>query len=185
MRIDDIEVGGFYHDGKLGLREVIARDPGLRVPGVGDKPGQDPIRYRILHAKSAESYLASEEVQQTREHNCERASLAAWAKARVEPDEVPSLLAKLHALAFKPSSRQAQVVLRLEQEQGESNHLIPLLSGEKASLGKLVGEGFVIAPSGQKLARLTEEGRQLAQKLLGNLTFESVQPSRPSRKPKI
>ena len=185
MRADEIEVGGVYHDGKLGLRQVIAMDADLNIPGVAGGKGQSPVRYKILHAKSGESYLASADTQQTREHNCERASLAAWAKVRVPEDEVSALLDRLRATAFKPSSKQAQVVLRLEQAQGDGEHLVSLMPGEASSVGKLVAEGFVLSPSGSKLARLTSAGRALAQKLQGNLPAPSVEQVPAPRRPKM
>lgn len=185
MRVEDIEVGGVYHDGKLGLRQVVAEGSDLQLSGVAGGKGQSPVRYKILHAKSGESYLASEETQQTREHNCERTSLAAWAKVRVPEEQVQSMVDRLRATAFKPSSKQAQVVLRLEQAQGQNEHLVPLVAGEVSSVSKLVAEGFVLSPSGSKLARLTPAGRFLAQKLVGNLPTPSVDTAPAPRRPKM
>ena len=185
MRVEDIEVGGVYHDGKLGLRQVVAEGSDLQLSGVAGGKGQSPVRYKILHAKAGESYLASEETQQTREHNCERASLAAWAKVRVPEEQVQSMVDRLRAIAFKPSSKQAQVVLRLEQAQGQNEHLVPLVAGETSSVGKLVAEGFVLSPSGSKLARLTAAGRFLAQKLVDNLAAPSVDTAPAPRRPKM
>lgn len=93
MKASNIEIGGIYHDGKLGLREVIGM---AGVPGCGDTK----ITYRILAAKVEREYNYAEKVMVSligSSSKCELASFAAWATVPVPIGEKAALLAALAA----------------------------------------------------------------------------------------
>lgn len=87
MKADEIQVGGTYHDGKQGVREVVAIDgAALRVT------------YRILAAKVEQEYSYAERRMVSlvgTDAGCDLASFARWAKVRVPDAERGVLLADL------------------------------------------------------------------------------------------
>ncbi len=93
MKASSIEGGGIYHDGKLGMREVIGMDG---APGCGDTK----ITYRLLAAKIEQEYSRAEKAMVSligRTSKCELASFAAWAKIAVPVGDKATLLADLAA----------------------------------------------------------------------------------------
>lgn len=97
MKVSSIEIGGIYHDGKLGVREVIGMDG---VPGCGDTK----ITYRLLAAKVEQEYSHAEKAMVSvigRTSKCELASFAAWAKIAVPTRDKASLLSDLAARTLK------------------------------------------------------------------------------------
>lgn len=87
MKIKDIVPGGYYYDGKVGVREVISLEgTPLRVT------------YRIIAAKVVQEYsYADKQIISTigTTSSCDLASFAQWAKIKVEEDERETLLADL------------------------------------------------------------------------------------------
>mgnify|MGYP004701616395 CR=1 FL=1 len=91
MKTFNIEVGGVYHDSKLGVREVVDMDG---APGCGDTK----ITYRILAAKVKQEYSHAEKALVSLiggTSKCELASFAAWAKIAVPAGDKAVLLADL------------------------------------------------------------------------------------------
>ncbi len=98
MKVADIQVGGFYHDGKAGVREVLS---------IGsDGAGMDRVAYRILAAKVMQKYSYSEQrmvsvVGSTA--SCHLTSFAAWAKTVLSKEECTDLLNSMDAHRIKLS----------------------------------------------------------------------------------
>ncbi len=175
MEMNKIEVGGVYWDGRLGVRKVLEIEkmpPGVMIPDAG-------VRYEVLFARAMTA--AAFDVKTNEGNPGGRmilSSLASWSKEKVAPEDVEPLLARLKAERFRPSPAQAALVLRLQEVQGESNQVVPLLPRETTPKGALVAAGFLISPSGTKFARLSLAGRALAQRLSPAQT-----PSEPAPEP--
>lgn len=93
MKTSSIEMGGIYYDGKLGVREIVGMDG---AAGCSDTR----VTYLILAAKSEQEYSYTEKsmvslIGQT--SKCDLASLAAWAKVVVRPEDKEKLLTNLAA----------------------------------------------------------------------------------------
>ncbi len=91
MKASDIVVGGVYHDGKVGVREVVSIDPDSRF-------SDERVTYAILAAKVEQEYSYAEHKMVSiigTETSCNRASFSQWAKTKV--DDVQALLTDLAA----------------------------------------------------------------------------------------
>lgn len=101
MKSKGIQVGGFYHDGKIGIREVIS---------IGDTFAQRVI-YRILAAKVEQEYSYAEKKVVTTigtTSECDLTSFAAWAKSHLSEIECRELLVDLTARKLRlPPGEQA------------------------------------------------------------------------------
>lgn len=92
MKVQEIQVGRTYHDGKAGLRKVVAREGSpLKV------------RYVILAAKiERETDMNYEYVSVIgRERACDLESFASWAKKGFDDAEAQVLLVSLQAAKIK------------------------------------------------------------------------------------
>ena len=93
MKASLITVGGVYHDGKLGVREVLIIDGApLRVT------------YRILAQKVEHQYNGRDQGMVSligADSRCDLDSFATWAKVQVVPDARESLLEELSVRKLK------------------------------------------------------------------------------------
>ena len=100
MKTADVVIGGVYHDGKVGVREVVSM--------VGDHLR---VTYRILAAKVEQEYsYADKKMIPTigTTSSCDLASFAQWAKTKLDGDgECQKLLTDLSAkkLRLAPGER--------------------------------------------------------------------------------
>jgi hypothetical protein len=95
MKVSDIHVGGIYHDGKLGVREVTI---------IGGVPLR--VTYSLLAAKVEQEYSNAEKavvslIGSTRA--CDLGSFASWAKTAVPQAQKTALLAILAAKKLRLS----------------------------------------------------------------------------------
>lgn len=112
MKASSIEIGGIYHDGKLGVREIVAIDG---APGCGDTR----ITYRILAAKVEQEYSHAKKAMVSLigvTSKCDLASLAAWAKDKVPLDEKDMLLATLAATKLRLPPGEAAFMASVAKE---------------------------------------------------------------------
>lgn len=87
MKLEDIQVGGFYTDNKQGVREVLEIGPQLRT--FGSDPDAVGVRYRILAATKQPDIGAICEV--------ELKSLASWAKSKISKIETKAFVTQQSA----------------------------------------------------------------------------------------
>lgn len=195
MKRQDIQLDQVYSDGKLGLRQIIEQGPHLK--SYSEQEDDDCVRYRVLHARQGETWFSKAGPE--REHNSTVTSFASWAKALVPADQVEATLHKLIASCAKISDAQSDLLLRLDTVQGENNQVVKLEGREKSAAKALVTKGFLIAPSGTDMARLSPTGRALvsrintelgaaqdAETLIDNLTDLGQASTKPSaRRPRM
>lgn len=92
MKTTEIVNGGCYHDGKVGVREVLSI--------IGLKGAPQRVTYRILAAKVEQEYsYADMQMVPTigTDSSCEIASFAQWAKTSLNEAECQELLVELAA----------------------------------------------------------------------------------------
>ena len=98
MKVADIQVGGFFHDSKAGVREVLAIE--------SDGAGMERVTYRILSAKVMQEYSYVEQRMVSvigSATSCHLTSFAAWAKTVLSKDECADLLNSMDARRIKLS----------------------------------------------------------------------------------
>lgn len=98
MKVADIKVGGFYHDGKAAVREVLAIAP--------DGAGIERVEYRILAAKVMQEHSYAEKRTVSvigTTTSCHLTSFAAWAKLGLSKSDCDDLLTRLAASRVKLS----------------------------------------------------------------------------------
>lgn len=126
MKVNSIQIGGIYHDGKLGVREVVSMDG---APGCGDTK----ITYRILAAKIENEYSHAEQAMVSligSTCKCALASFAAWAKIAVPAGQKAALLADLAAKKVRLAPGEARFMASV----GESfDREFPLKAGAAVS----------------------------------------------------
>ena len=112
MRSSEIVVGGIYHDGKVGVREIVAIDD-IHSPSA-DAP---QVTYRILAAKVGQEYSYAEKkvipVIGT-ESKCNLSSFSQWAKLKVA--DADSLLTDLAARKLKLPPGEKTLMLSMSKE---------------------------------------------------------------------
>lgn len=98
MKVADIKVGGFYHDGKDGIREVLSIGP--------DDAEMVRVIYRILAAKATQEYSHDKQRMVSvigTSTSCHMPSFAVWAKRGLSKDECADLLNSMDARRVKLS----------------------------------------------------------------------------------
>lgn len=109
MRTSDINVGCTYHDGKQGLREVVAKE-GL----YGD------VTYKILAAKQSQAWNDNAGSMVSVIESTSKMSLdgfAKWAKGEVPTAEIESYRQRLMAAKLKLSVGELAFMKLLQQER--------------------------------------------------------------------
>ncbi len=112
MKASDIAVGGVYHDGKLGVREVIGMDG---AAGCRDTK----ITYRLLAAKGEQEYSYAEKAMVSLiggTSKCELASFAAWARVAVRACDQSALLDSLAAKKLRLPAGEAAFMASVATE---------------------------------------------------------------------
>ena len=116
MKIDNIQTGHIYHDGKQGLREVV---------GVDKADGT--VRYRLLAAKVEREFLPGGQSRTVigRESVVTLAAFAAWAKAEYTADEGNRFLLCLQAgkVKLSPAEHGYIVGLLADDPQGRPHRV--------------------------------------------------------------
>lgn len=133
MKLQDIQIGRIYHDGKQGLREVVG------IKG--------SVRYRLLAAKVERQFGRNGQPESLlgRESEVTMGAFAAWAKVGYSAEEGRCVLLRLQA---------AKVKLSL----GEEAFLTRLLDEVE---GRLLGVGSVVSydhTEGRAVAGLEKKG---------------------------
>lgn len=107
MRANDIQIGRVYHDGKVGLRQVVA------IEGAPIR-----VRYRILSAKTEREFdIFGKEVPLVGTERCVTLSaFAAWAKASYDEQEAARILLGLKAAKIKLSPGEAAYLASVRAE---------------------------------------------------------------------
>lgn len=124
MKTSLIEQGVAYHDGKLGVREVLAISGSVAEP---------VVRYRILAAKAEREYVPLSGMRPVAgtESACALDSFAKWAKCAVAKDQVPVLLADLKASRTKLPPGEKALMESLARQFDQD---FPLKAGAGLSL---------------------------------------------------
>lgn len=128
MKVEAIQVGGIYHDGKAGVREVISMDG---APGCGDTK----ITYRILAAKSEQKYSYAEKAMVSligSTSQCTLASFAVWAKIVVPACDKTILLTDLAAKKLQLAPGETRFMASVAEAFDDA---FPLVAGCKVSFG--------------------------------------------------
>lgn len=153
MMKSEIEVGGFYTDGKAGLREVTAVGSEYAL-----NPGQDDGDCILFR------YLASRDGRAGK-HNCTRSNFASWAKARVPADQVVEVQMRLQAEAVRLSAPLADLMASFGWSLPLAEMTIPKKQWRAAALyrkGLLYPVGAndkaILAALGADVARTYAEG---------------------------
>lgn len=113
MKVADIQVGGFYHDGKAGVREVLSIGP--------DGSGMDRVEYRLLAAKVTQEYSYAKQRMVSiigSTTSCHLTSFAAWAKTVLSKDECTDLLNTMDARRIKLSPGELAFMVSALDEAG-------------------------------------------------------------------
>ncbi|MEJ6003862.1 hypothetical protein [Paucibacter soli] len=112
MKVQEIQVGRTYHDGKAGLRKVVARDGSpLKV------------RYVILAAKVEREMDQNYEYVSVigQESACDLESFARWAKSGYDDAQAQGLLVSLQAAKIKLSPGEAAFMASaLKEAEGKA-----------------------------------------------------------------
>lgn len=109
MKPSDIAVGSAYHDGKQGLREVIAKD-GAPVT----------VTYRILAAKQSQEWDLGTRTMLSLIGSVSTISLegfAKWAKGEVLTPDIEAYLQRLEAAKLKLSAGELAFMESIKQEE--------------------------------------------------------------------
>lgn len=115
MKISDIAPGFLYHDGKVGLRDVLS----VNRDGT--------LRYRLLAAK-VERWLDGKGNATTEigaESTVTVAAFAAWAKSKHEGRERVALLLQINAARLKLSASELELLGRLAKGLPAGEELRP------------------------------------------------------------
>lgn len=126
MKTSSIEIGGIYHDGKSGVREVVSMDG---APGCGNTK----ITYRILAARIEKEYSFAKNAMVSligSTSACDLATLATWAKVKVPQNEKDALLAKLAAAKVRLAPGEAAFMASVA---GEFDEEFPIKAGASVS----------------------------------------------------
>lgn len=155
MKKDDIIAGGVYADGKQGLRRVLRLDVPAADLQYGGEQSEDKdfLEYEVLHARSATPTYRGDAPA-----FCTRASMATWAKARIEEDQVPATLATLIAQNTRITPAAQVLLRRLHAAQAGRPHVQALTGRERSTAGTLAFQKLLIMPSGGGSARLAPAG---------------------------
>jgi len=147
MKISDIEVGAFYHDGKAGVRKVLA---------IGrDHEGIELVEYRILAARAMQEYSHIEGRMVSiigTTSSCHYASFAAWAKVRLSESACKDLLMNMQVRALKLSvGEQVFMMSILNEVDGEilQGTLVSYDHTEGRAAGGLEKKGLVVRHKGE------------------------------------
>jgi len=107
MKVQEIQVGRTYHDGKAGLRKVVARD-GSPIK----------VRYVILAAKVERELDRNYEYVSIigQESACDLESFARWAKKGYDDSEAQGLLVSLQAARIKLAPGEAAFMASILKE---------------------------------------------------------------------
>lgn len=110
MKANEVVVGGVYYDGKVGMREIVSIVPGPQ------KTSDRRVTYRILSAKVEQEYSYADKKMISvigTACSCDLASLAQWAKVKIENDGRELLLTELAAkkLRLPPGEKAFMVSL--------------------------------------------------------------------------
>lgn len=147
MKVADIKVGGFYHDGKAAIREVLAI--GL------DGAGIERIEYRVLAAKVTQQYCHTERRMVSvigTTTSCHLASFAAWAKAGLSKLDCNELLTRMAASRVKLSPGELAFMESVLDEAGDDLAPGTMLSydhTEGRAAGGLEKKGLVLRHKGE------------------------------------
>lgn len=154
MKVADIKVGGFYHDGKAAVREVLAIAP--------DGAGIERVEYRILAAKVTQEYRHAENRMVSvigTTSSCHLASFAAWAKLGLSKADCDALLTRMAATRVKLSPGElAFMESALDEVGGEisSGTMISFDHTEGRAVGGLEKKELVVRHKGE--VEVTELG---------------------------
>jgi hypothetical protein len=100
MKKSEIKKGGFYSDGKLGVREVL--DEGAQYKLYDAVTDTDCLRYRVLSGQAGSP---------NEQHgNMTRTSFATWAKAEIPAEQVERFLIDLQATKILGKLTEPQLV---------------------------------------------------------------------------
>lgn len=137
MNINDITVGAIYHDGKSGVREVLAKE---------EQPIK--VRYRLLAAKQEREWshqLKSDVSVIGRKETCTLQSFAAWAKIRLDPAAGAQLVVDLQARKIKLSPGELAFMEAARSKcYGKTGDLIPISHMEGRAVSGLEKKGMVV-----------------------------------------
>lgn len=160
MKISGIYAGGFYHDNKLAVREVLCINQGHN--------GTQTLQYRILSAKVAQEYNPTLKqmvsvIGSTVE--CNVSSFASWAKVCLTKQECKRLLLTLSARKIKLSPGEQAFMDAARTEVGG-----PIIAGlcisidhtEGRAVSGLAKKGLVLRESKGSEAEFTELGAEWA-----------------------
>jgi hypothetical protein len=142
MRVQEIQVGRTYHDGKAGLRKVVA------LEGAPLK-----VRYTILAAKAEREMGQDYEYASLigREDVCDLEYFARWAKQSYDDTEAQVLLVTLQAAKIKLAPGEAAFMDGLLQEAGGK----PRTAGARASYDQTEGRAVAGLEKKGLLRRVT------------------------------
>lgn len=142
MKVADIKVGGVYHDGKDGIREV-------------QSIGIVRVTYRILAAKATQEYSYDEKRMVSvigSTTSCHLTSFAAWAKTSLSEKECTDLLNSMDAKRIKLSPGELAFMKSALDEAGGAitkGTAITFDNTEGRAVSGLEKKGLVVRHTGE------------------------------------
>lgn len=150
MKPYEIHVGRFYHDGKVGLREVVAIEDEARC-----------VRYRLLAAKTEREFdrHGTEMSLLGMESTVTLSAFATWAKVAYDAQEGAQMLLGLQAAKIKLSPGETTFVQGVRAERNEDpfvgGTLITYDHTEGRAVAGLEKKGLVRRVGGGEVELLT------------------------------
>lgn len=149
MKQSEIEAGSFYHDDKLGIRELVSINSG-------------EVTYRTLAAKAEQHWDYAAKTVKSDIGSISTMTLAAfssWAKSRFESSDLPKLMTAVGAKRVKltPSEKE-----HLAETQTTSGYLVPM----RVQSG-LIKKGIIVRPPESTGYEFTLLGVELLKTLAG------------------
>lgn len=156
MRIKDIETGAYYHDGKLGVREVVSMQ---------DERGE--VTYKILSAKVEREYNSKGEAYSivgTISTMTQRA-FSSWAKTRYDSQSIAPVLLAIDASRVRLTPAQSVFMREVLDEVGGQIYAglsVTVDADEKRVAASLQQKGLVIYHAARSEIEFTDLGEACA-----------------------
>ena len=153
MKKIEIVIGGYYFDGKRGVRRVI--DGGVQFKLYDEQVDDDCVQFRVLHSAKRHD----PDVDGDGLGVCTRSSMASWAKARIGDAIVPQLLAALEQERIKLTPTEQRLLEQFSAAAALEGQALPL-PGDSTRPARALARKGVINIRGKSAATLTLIGAQ-------------------------
>jgi len=156
MKAQDIKVGGFYHDRKDGIREVVSITK--------NDAGADVVEYRLIAAKVTQEWSHNEKKMVSVIGTTSSSllpSFATWAKVSLTATECEDLKLRMQSRKIKlPDGEDAFIRSAMSETEGKiaAGLRISIDATEKRAVTGLVKKGLVLRDDESDEAEFTALG---------------------------